>query len=167
MAAFDRLGLAPGYAVALPRGPTGVYTGSVYPNDLPRQRVVHLDQCSGRPLLDMSYAEYGPLGRVLEWSIDVHMGQRWGLANQLVLLAVCGATVLMSASAAIVWWKRRPSGSLGVPPLPSDRRVLRGVVGILAIGGIVFPLVGLSLLILLAADVAFTRLARRRIPARA
>ncbi len=162
VAAFDRLGLAPGYAVALPKGPAGVYTGSVYPNDLSQQRVVHLDQYSGEPLLDMGYADYGPMGRVLEWGINVHMGQEWGLANQLVLLAACAATVLLCVSAAVMWWKRRPSGSIGVPPLPSDRRVLRGVVAILAVGGVIFPLVGLSLIVMLAADLAFVRLRRRR-----
>ena len=167
VAAFDRFGLAPGYAVALPSGPTGVYTGSVYPNDLSRQRVVHLDQYTGKPLLDMGYADYGPLGRVLEWGINVHMGQQWGLANQLALLAVCVATVLLCVSSAVMWWKRRPRGSLGVPPLPSDRRLLRGVVAILAVGGVIFPLVGLSLLVMLALDLAFVRLARRRLPTRA
>ncbi len=167
VAAFDRLGLAPGFAVALPGGPAGVYTGSVYPSDLSRQRVVHLDQYTGKPLLDMGYADYGPLGRALEWGINVHMGQQWGLANQLVLLAVCIAIVLLCVSAAAMWWKRRPRGSLGVPPLPADRRLLRGVVAILAVGGVVFPLVGLSLLAMLALDVAFVRLARRRLPARA
>ncbi len=162
VATFDRLGLAPGYAVALPRGPTGVYTGSVYPNDLQRQRVVHLDQYSGRTLLDMGYADYGPLGRALEWGINVHMGQQWGRANQFVLLAVCAGVVLMSVSAVVMWWKRRPSGSMGVPPLPLNQRALRGVVAILAVGGLLFPLVGLSLLVMLAADLAFIRLGRRR-----
>jgi uncharacterized iron-regulated membrane protein len=157
VAVFDRLGLAKGYAVALPGGPTGVYTGSVYPDDLSQQRVVHLDQYSGKPLIDMSFADYGPLGKGLEWGINVHMGQEYGLANQLVMLAVCAAIVLMSVSAGVMWWKRRPRGSFGVPPAPSDRRVLRGVVGILAVGGVVFPLVGASLLVMLALDTALTR----------
>ena len=51
--------------------------------------------------------------------------------------------------------------------MPSDRRVLRGVVAILAVGGAIFPLVGLSLLVMLALDLAFLRLARRRVPAQA
>ncbi|WP_207461522.1 PepSY domain-containing protein [Azospirillum sp. SYSU D00513] len=155
VAIFDRLGLAKGYTVNPPGGPTGVYTGSAYPGDLARQRVVHLDQYSGKPLIDMSYADYGPLGKSLEWGINVHMGQEFGLANQLFLLAVCAAIVLLSVSAAVMWWKRRPSGSLGVPPLPSDRRALRGVVAILAVGGILFPLVGASLLVMLAVDRLF------------
>ena len=44
IAIIDRLGLHPGYAVDLPVTPTGVYSASVYPKDLSRQRVVHLDQ---------------------------------------------------------------------------------------------------------------------------
>jgi uncharacterized iron-regulated membrane protein len=41
---------------------------------------------------------------------------------------------------------------LGVPPLPTDRRSLRGVLALLAIGGMLFPLVGVSLLLMLALD---------------
>lgn len=43
IAIFDRLGLKRGYAVNLPSGPSGVYTGSVYPKDMTFQRVIHLD----------------------------------------------------------------------------------------------------------------------------
>lgn len=157
VAVFDRLGLHRGYAVNLPAGPSGVYSGSVYPDDLARQRVVHLDQYTGKPLIDVSYAQYGPLGRALEWGISVHLGQQFGLANQLVLLAACIAIVVMAVSAGIMWWKRRPAGGLGVPPLPSDGRVFRGLLAILAIGGIVFPLVGLSLAVMLALDWLYMR----------
>ncbi|TRA90494.1 PepSY domain-containing protein [Rhizobium rhizogenes] len=152
IARFDGLGLAPGYTVVLPTKPTGVYSGSVYPDDLSKQRVVHLDQYSGKPLIDMSYADYGPLGKALEWGINVHMGQQFGVANQIVLLAACVGIVLLAVSAGIMWWKRRPRGSLGVPPLPQDKRVLRGLLALLAIGGILFPLVGASLLVMLVLD---------------
>jgi len=160
VAAFDRLGLAPGYAVVMPRDATGVYTASVYPDDLARQRVVHLDQYTGRPLLDMSYADYGPLGKALEWGINVHMGQEFGRANQLVLLAACLGMVLLSVSGAVMWWKRRPSGGLGIPPLPHNRRALQGVMAVMIAGGIVFPLVGASLVIMLLADLLVQRRAR-------
>jgi uncharacterized iron-regulated membrane protein len=152
IARFDGLGLATGYTVVLPTKPTGVFSGSVYPDDLSKQRVAHLDQYSGKPLIDMSYSDYGPLGKVLEWGINVHMGQQFGLANQIVLLADCVGIVLLAVSAGIMWWKRRPRGSLGVPPLPQDKRVLRGLLALLAIGGILFPLVGASLLVMLVLD---------------
>jgi len=159
---FKHLGLAPGYAINVPQRPTGVYTASVYPNDLTRQRVVHLDQYTGQPLLDMSYADYGPLGKTLEWGINVHMGQEFGLANQLILLAACLAIVLMCVAAVVMWWKRRPAGSMGVPPMPVMRGALRGVMILMIIGGVVFPLVGASLLIMLALDLFLQQ--RRKSP---
>lgn len=164
-AKLESLGLHSGYSIALPTTPTGVFSGSVYPSDLSQQRVVHLDQYSVQPLLDMTYADYGPMGRALEWGINTHMGQTFGRANQLVLVAACAAIVLLAVSAAVMWWKRRPSGAMGVPPLPSDTRVFRGLIAILAIGGVIFPLVGASLLVMLALDLIQRRIVRRNRPA--
>ncbi|MCQ0971330.1 PepSY domain-containing protein [Paracoccus sp. TK19116] len=158
VARLEGLGLHPGYAVVLPSSPTGVYSGSVYPDDLSQQRVVHLDQYDGKPLVDMSYADYGPGGRWLEFGINTHMGQQFGLANQILLLAVCAGTILLAVSAALMWWKRRPSRSLGVPPMPQDPRVFRGLLAILIVGGILFPLTGASLLVMLALDMGLRRL---------
>ncbi len=74
-----------------------------------------------------------------------------------MLLAACIAIVILAVSAAIMWWKRRPIGRLGVPPLPGDRRKLAGVVTILAIGGAIYPLVGASLIFVLIFDMILTR----------
>src|SRR5690606_33976191 len=82
---------------------------------------------------------------------NVHMGQEFGRANQLVLLAACLGMVLLSVSGAVMWWKRRPSGGLGIPPLPHSRRALQGVMAVVIAGGVVFPLVGASLVIMLLA----------------
>ncbi|PKR56001.1 PepSY-associated TM helix domain-containing protein [Thalassospira marina] len=149
---FNALGMVPGYAVSMPSGERGVYSASVYPDDLSLQHVIHLDQYSGKPLINMTYADYGPLGKAMEWGINVHMGQEFGLANQLFMLAICASLVFMAVSAGVMWWKRRPSGQMGVPPLPRDMRKVYGVTAILAIGGIIFPLVGLSMIIILALD---------------
>lgn len=157
LARFAQQDIAPGHTVLLPQGPRGVYTASVYPDDLARQRVIHLDAYSGRVLLDMGYADYGPLGRTLEWGINVHMGQQYGRANQWLLALACAAIVLLCASAGAMWWKRRPAGRLGVPPPPTERRVLYGVLALLAIGGIVFPLVGASMAVMAVVDAVVQR----------
>lgn len=155
VAIFDALGLAPGYAVSLPSGPGGVYTGSVYPNDLARQRVVHLDQFSGQVLLDMGYFDYGPLGQALEWGINVHLGQQFGLANQLVLLAACLVIVLLCVSGAMLCWKRRAPGTLSMRPLPLAPGAQKIIPGLLLVGGVLFPLVGASMLAMLLFDRLF------------
>ncbi|WP_126969809.1 PepSY domain-containing protein [Xanthomonas sp. BRIP62411] len=165
MARFDALGIVPGYSVSPPRGATGVYTASVYPADLQHQRVIHLDQYSGAVLLDMRYRDYGPVGRALEWGINVHLGQQYGTANQLILLLACAAIVLLCVSAAVMWWKRRPVGGLGVPPLPADPRTLRGLLVLLAICGLIFPLVGVSLVLMWVMDRYWMQRNQARVPA--
>ncbi|WP_322893804.1 MULTISPECIES: PepSY domain-containing protein [unclassified Yoonia] len=161
VAEFQALGLHRGFSVGLPRTDTGVFSGSVYPDDLRQQRVIHLDQYTAEPLVDMHYADYGPLGRWLEFGINTHMGQTFGLANQIFLLLVCAGIVLTAVSAAIMWWKRRPAGGMGVPPLPSDRRVFIGLFAILGIGGALFPLTGLALLVMVLLDLIWQAISRQ------
>lgn len=163
VAIVERLGIARGYTLSAPRGPTGVYTASVFLDDVSQQRVIHIDQYSGRPLIDVRHADYGPLGRWLEWGINVHLGQEFGVPNKVLLVVVCLAIVLLCVSAGVMWWKRRPSGSLGIPPMPTDRRTLHAVIAMLAVGGVVFPLVGASLLVMLLLDALLVR-GRQRTP---
>lgn len=158
-------GVPAGYTLSLPRGSAGVYTATVYPSDLTQQRILHLDQYSGAALLDMSYADYGGAARAMEWGINVHMGQEWGWLNKTILLLLCLAIVVMSASAIAMWWKRRPRAGLGVPPLPADRRALYGLLAVMVLGGLVFPLTGASLLVMAVLDGAATRVWRRPVPA--
>lgn len=152
VATFDKLGLSKGYAVDLPQDPSGVYTGSVYPDNVADERVIHLDQYSGDVLFDAGFADLGFAGKAFEWGVSVHMGQEFGLLNQLVMTGACIAIVLMSVSAIVMWWQRRPKGTLGAPRYPSDYRVSRGAVLILAALGILFPLVGLSIAVVLVLD---------------
>lgn len=163
IADFNAMGIKPGYTVAMPRGETGVYSASVYPNDLDQQRVIHLDQYSGRPLIDMGYHDYGFFGRLMELAINIHMGQEFGIANQLGLLAVCALIIFMSISAGVMWWKRRPSGALGVPPMPRDTRKLAVVTAILAIGGIIYPTVGASMIVVWVLDRYLVVLPQRKL----
>jgi len=60
--------------------------------------------------------------------------------------------VLMAVAAVVMWWKRRPKGSLGAPRPPADYRVGRGILVIAVLFGLAFPLVGLSMLVMLAID---------------
>lgn len=91
----------------------------------------------------------------MEWAINVHMGQEYGVINQIVLMIVCAAIVFMAVSGGVMWWKRRPTGSLGIPPLPRRTKSLVGVTAILAIGGIIYPVVGVSMLVIWFLDWLF------------
>jgi uncharacterized iron-regulated membrane protein len=157
-----RLGMPRGYELSLPIGPTGIYAAAAYPRDVNRQRMVSLDQYTGKPLVDVRFTDLGPVARAVQYGIGIHKGEHWGRANQLAMLAFCLGTILLSVTAATMWWKRRPRGGLGVPPRPRDRRVAATVTGIVLGLGILFPLTGLAILAMLGLDLAVARALRSR-----
>jgi uncharacterized iron-regulated membrane protein len=148
----EGLGIAPGYTLMLPKGPTGVYTASVVPDAIAGARTIHLDQYSGEVLFDARYADLGFAARALELGTSIHVGQEFGRVNQLVMLLACVAIVVLSVSAVAMWWKRRPKGALGAPRYPQDYRLPRAVGVTAVVVGLAFPLTGLSLLVMLGVD---------------
>ncbi|MFT4181826.1 MAG: PepSY domain-containing protein [Rhizobium sp.] len=151
------LGMAPGFALAIPGDKTGVYTAALYPADLADERTIHIDQYSGKPLVDLSFNQYPALGRAIEWGINVHLGQEWGLFNQLLMLATCLAIVLSCVTAVVMWWKRRPAGRLGVPPMPPRKSVYIGLWLIVIAFAAAFPLTGLAIVAMLLLDQLLVR----------
>ena len=47
--------------------------------------------------------------------IAAHEGQLFGVANQLLGLFTALGLITMCVSAVVMWWRRRPEGSLGLP----------------------------------------------------
>ena len=72
----------------------------------------------------------------------LHEGKMFGLANQLLMLLACLLILLASVSGLVMWWKRRPQGRFGVPPLRHDLPLWKGGVAIMFGLGLLFPLVG-------------------------
>lgn len=151
-------GIARGFELDLPADATGVYTAAIFPENLANERTIHIDQYSGKPLVDISYPQYPVLGRAMEWGINVHMGQEWGLFNQLLMLATCLCIVLACVTGAVMWWKRRPSGRLGVPPMPARKNVYLGLWIIAGLFGLAFPMSGIAIVAMIAIDQSIIRL---------
>lgn len=85
--------------------------------------------------------------------IALHEGQM-GLWNLVLNAAFCLSTVFVCLSGIVLWWKRRPQGALrlGAPPLPADVPLAKGVVLMALALSMLFPLLGLTLLAVLALD---------------
>jgi uncharacterized iron-regulated membrane protein len=164
IAELHRLGLKRPFSLALPEGPGGAFVGDYRPDRVEDSRTVYLDQYSGRVLADVGFKDWGAGAKAVEWGIAVHQGQEYGPANRYLMLAGCVAILLLAGSAAIMWWKRRPKGRLGVPPAPADRRAAWAVLGVMGVVGAIYPLVGASLLLALLLDFGFNRLASRDCP---
>lgn len=157
-------GVQPGYSITLPQGETGVYSVALFADDPRNDATLHLDQYSGAVLADVRWQDYGAVAKTVETGVMLHEGKLFGLANQLLMLAVCLLVLLSAVSGLIMWWTRRPQGSLGVPPLRHDLPRWKAAIVIICLLGAAFPLVGASLLLIWALDwLLLSRLAGQRL----
>ncbi|WP_337879942.1 PepSY domain-containing protein [Rheinheimera sp.] len=151
VARLAELGLNPAYRMFLPKDAQGVYTAYTYPNQPQGQRTVHLDQYSGAVLGDVRYADYGVAAKAVELGVQLHMGNYFGLANQLLMLLGCLGGLVMAISGPVMWWKRRPPGRLAAPRKPATSQ-LKTVAWLVVVLGLLFPLAGASIVLILLLD---------------
>lgn len=154
VALAHREGAPAGFTIALPEGETGVYTVSAFPNDPAQEITLHIDQYSGQVLADVRWQDYGLIPKAVELGVAIHMGKYFGWQNQALMLLAALIVVLLSVSGAVMWWRRRPRADslLGAPTLPPFVQSWRVPLAIVAVMGLAFPLVGLSLVLVLALD---------------
>jgi uncharacterized iron-regulated membrane protein len=145
-------GLSHPFQIAAPRGPRGVYSVRTLPKD-PRESVfLHVDQYSGEIRGDFRFARMNPVAKTVSVGIALHEGRLFGFWNQVLGVLACLGTFVLSISAAVMWWKRRPAGRLGAPRLVKSFQAPRGIVAISAALSVFFPVTGLSLLSVLLFD---------------
>ncbi|WP_148505247.1 PepSY-associated TM helix domain-containing protein [Paenibacillus beijingensis] len=147
----EKLNIYPTYEVIFPKKAEGVYTISVFPPKAKDEATVHIDQYTGAVLADYRYIHYAPIGKLMAWGITVHKGLEYGLPNQIAGLLVCIGIAGIAASGMMLWWKRKPSGQLGAPKAPGLKK-MKVVAVILALFGLLFPLVGATLIAVLVLD---------------
>lgn len=161
VANFESLGVQRPFAVQSPEGAHGAYTATYAPDQVERTRIVYLDQITGAVLDDISYPDFGPAARAIEWGIAVHQGQQYGPINRYLMLAACIAIVLLAISAVTMWWKRRPKGALAAPPKPERASATWTALALIAIVGAIYPLTGATILIALGVDGILQRMRQR------
>ena len=153
----ESLGFANRYQLTLPADEAGVYTIShdSMSNDGPdpaADRTLHLDQFTGNVLADVRYAEYSPYAKLMAWGIAFHEGDL-GLWNIALNTVFCLSVIVMAVSGLVLWWKRRPVGArLGAPPRPVDIPYAKGALLVTLALSLAFPMLGLTLLGVMALD---------------
>jgi uncharacterized iron-regulated membrane protein len=100
------------------------------------------------------------LDRVVDVTTSIHEGQFFGVLNQVILALTAMGLVLLTVSSTVLWWRRRPGGTLGVPRPGSPARLSIGLVAIVILLAVIVPMFGLSLLAVLLTE----RLILKRIP---
>lgn len=150
--------------IVMPDGPGGVYTVGLNTDeetDPAKQHTVFLDQYTAKPLEQYTWDDYGLMAKATTVGIRAHEGRLFGWVNVVLALLAVLAVLDLAATALPMWLKRRPKGTLGAPPSPPERGLMR-VVAVLMLGlGIVLPLFGLALVVVLLVEF----LVLRRLPA--
>jgi uncharacterized iron-regulated membrane protein len=152
MAQAAALGLKDGYSVVLPGSASGVYTLSYFPADPRGERTLYIDQYSGKVLRDIGYRDYGAVAKAVSYGTSLHMGRYFGLANQIICSVISLGLAAMAVTGFVMWWQRRPQRSLGAPSRERDAPPMRGWKSGLVLLGVVFPLMGATLLAVWIAD---------------
>ncbi|MFD9410989.1 PepSY-associated TM helix domain-containing protein [Streptomyces sp. NPDC059989] len=141
-----------------------------------KQVPVHLDAVSvdpadGRVMDELRFADYPLLAKMTRFGIDLHMGQTFGLVNQLALAALAVALMFLVFWGYRMWWLRRPTKdrrfSVGrAQPRGAWRKlpvtVLLPLAAVTAVVGWFVPLLGISLVAFLVVDVLLGFVAGRR-----
>lgn len=160
IAAFGRqIGFEGRFRVNLPGNETGVWTinQDSMSNDSENpmvDRTVHIDQYTGRILADVGFADYSLPAKGMAIGIAFHEGDM-GLWNVVLNTLFCLSVIFLCISGLVMWWLRRPKGSalrVFAPKTPDDLPHWRGAMILMLAVSLAFPLVGITLLSVLALD---------------
>ncbi|WP_240953998.1 PepSY-associated TM helix domain-containing protein [Solimonas marina] len=171
-AALDRLvpviaalHLPPPALIAPPSKAAPTWTARSDTQDRPQRVSLVLDGDAGRVVSRTDFDQRPMLDRIIGTGVAAHEGQLFGWPNQLLGLLTALGLMTLCVSALMMWWKRRPDGTLGAPLAVSGSTPrLVAFVAVAVLLGILLPAMGISLVAVLLVE----RLVLRRIaPARA
>ncbi|MGG0177220.1 PepSY-associated TM helix domain-containing protein [Gottfriedia acidiceleris] len=147
----EQTNIYPGYTITMPEGDKGVYLISTWgwaAGSVKNYVTMDLDQYSGKVLLDYRWKDYSKFDKTVEMGIALHEGRFFGWTNLIINLIACLSLVLVVFSGITMWWKRRPTGTVGVPKASEGNKYFLGVLFISVICGLLMPMVGISILVI-------------------
>lgn len=117
----------------------------------PLARTVTFDPMTGAVVARSGFADKHVIDRVVGYGIAWHEGQLFGWINQAIGVLTAIGLITLAISGVVLWWRRRPGGSLGAPPR-SDPARLRVVAAMTLVLALLLPMLALSLLLLFVVD---------------
>lgn len=163
-------GLKPSYAIVLPVNipddkatmTYGSYQlSNAWPDRLSAEQTVYLDQFTGKKLAQSDTASYGAIGQATEFGVLTHMGTQFGVIDRIVMTTGVLLLLVSIGTSAVMWWIRRPGGGAGLPKRPTNPRLPMAMAVIGLVVALVYPLWGVSALIVVTLDRFVVRRSRR------
>ncbi|MEV8592598.1 PepSY domain-containing protein [Streptomyces sp. NPDC052012] len=132
-----------------------------------KQDSVAVDPASGEVTDVLRFADYPVLAKLTRWGIDLHTGSLFGLPNQLALMLLAAALILLILWGYRMWWQRGRGSAFG-RPLPRGAwqqvppYILVPSLAVIAVLGYFVPLLGIPLAAFLAVDIVLGEIAHRK-----
>ena len=161
IATVTPLNLAYPVLISPPQRPNGPWSAKSDAPNRPLRTTLTIDPHTGAILHRQNFDQRPLIDRMVGIGVAAHEGQLFGLANQLLGLATALGLILLSLSAIVMWWRRRPDGVLGAPIPLTRPRFSPALAALIIAIGIYLPMMGASLILVLLIE----RFVLRRIPA--
>jgi uncharacterized iron-regulated membrane protein len=134
---------------------------------------IAVDGATGTVTDRSDFADWPVMAKLTQWGIYAHMGNLFGLTNQLLLAALAIGLICVIVWGYRMWWQRRPTRAdrralVGAPPVGRGAwqqlptwAVVAGVPVVFAVGWYL-PLLGVPLIGFLLADIVIGEIRKRR-----
>lgn len=122
----------------------------------PEIKTILYDVENGAVIDRRGFADKHMIDRIINYGIAWHEGQLLGWLNQAIGVMTALMLIALAASGAAMWWRKRPTGTLGAPPIPGARQMRMITVGLTALA-VILPMLGASLVVFWVLDQAIQR----------
>lgn len=155
--------LAPPVLIAPPRATDGRWSARSDAANRPLRTDLVIDGATGAIVSRKDFSQRPFVDRLVGYGVAAHEGRLFGIANQVIGVLTAMGLITVAISSVILWWRRKPADVLGAPPVAGRYPVAAGFVILMTVLGALLPLLGVSMLIVLATEaVVLQRLPRAR-----
>ncbi|CAL2075740.1 Peptidase [Tenacibaculum dicentrarchi] len=144
-------------SIGLPKSTKSTFSVANKTFPLTAQRKLHFDQYSGELVKEHTWSDVGFLMRGRMWVMAFHQGQFGGWNWWLMFLVSLGLT-LMTIAGLLSYLYRKEKGNWGVPKVSSQFKVGKLIIFILVLLGVLLPMFGISILLILLFEQVFKRI---------
>lgn len=134
--------------LGLPKSPKSTFSVSNDTFPLEAKKALHFDQYSGKLIKEHTWSDVGVLMRARMWVMAFHQGQFGGWNWWLMFFIAIGLT-LMTIAGLFSYLYRKTKGNWGIPKVSKQFTVGKIIIGCLILLAIIFPLFGVSLLLII------------------
>jgi uncharacterized iron-regulated membrane protein len=151
------LNLANPILISPPNKNNNVWSARSDSQNRPLRVNVKLDPATGEIFERKDFSQRALLDRLIGYGVAAHEGQLFGWLNQALGLFTTFSVITLATSSTILWWRRRPTGTLGAPRAINRPPLPNYLFLVILILGTLLPLLGISLLVILLLEYAVLR----------